>query len=206
MQVFFNLLNQKLILFFSFQESSRKIVACGKISTAYLFIPNITNTNGSKVKTKWSPIRPCHHETRQICLKKDGYIDLCRNAVNSSSEITNTSPEILLRHKGKYSVSDKEYSNLTEWWKEWNSNKNVSKSVESIRNHSRLCLKEAEREVLVICKKSANLSEACIEARSGRMKQCSSIKKSDMPINICIEVCILTFRYALNEKIYVILN
>lgn len=162
-------------------------MACGKLATAYLCVPNITSMNGTTLKPKIVPIRPCHHEERQICLEESGFMDLCQAMFKTSrlySEAFSATPSKL---KNKDSEIFIRYNNLSEWWKEWDEQEPTSEDI--FKNLSIVCQPNAEKEFLVECKSSSNLSEACIEARTGRIKQCSSIKKIDMPINICVEVC-----------------
>lgn len=181
----FSLLKNKFLVIF-LQISSRKIIACGKLATAYLCVPNITRFNDTKFTPKIVPIRPCHHEERQICLERNGFMDLCQAMFNTSllsSEAFTTTPSKL---KNKDSEIFIQYNNLSQWWKEWDEHESMGEDV--FKNLSILCRPNAEKEFLVECKSSSNFSEACIEARSGKIKQCSSIKKKDMPINICVEV------------------
>lgn len=107
-------------------------------------------------------------------------MDLCQTL-----EAFTTTP---LKLKKKDSEIFIEYNNLTEWWKEWDEQESTSENL--FKNLSILCRPKAEKDFLVECKSSSNLPEACIEVRSGKINQCSLIKKKDMPISICIEVCI----------------
>ena len=111
--------------------------------------------------------------------------------VDASGSNSNAFSATAFIFKSKNSGMHKSYNNLTEIWKEWSEHINKSKRVDIWENLSRLCLPESNKEILSKCNISSTTKEACIEARTGTIKVCSSIKRKDLPISICLEVSIV---------------